>query len=185
MQRPFKIGDRITIAGSTGKVVTIGLRQVTVKPTSGELTIIPNKNFTGNALINIDARSDYYTKIPLPVSATNDADKLEQAVDILHEVAKAAADVEATHYVNFDKIPGDGSYTIELIVRVKKWKPEEKPKYVDDNAKMMTVPTKIRIDIIRRFAVAGIELSNGTTLGGDLKLDVRLLERVKASLLVA
>lgn len=156
LQRPFKIGERITIAGITGKVVSIGLRAVTIRPPTGELAIVPNKNFTGNALLNIDARTAYFNRITLPIDAQTSADKLEEAIAILYDIAKSAGDLLVYHFVNFDKIPGDGSYLIDFVILVQKWRPEESAKYPDDGSKMISVPNRIKIQVVRRFAEAGI-----------------------------
>jgi small-conductance mechanosensitive channel len=156
LQRPFKIGERITIAGITGKVVSIGLRAVTIQPASGEFAIVPNKNFTGNTLHNIDARGSYFYRITLPIDAHTSADKLEEAIAILGDIGKSDADL-ATSFVNFDRIPGDGSYLIDFMIIVNKWKPEELSRYASDGMKMMEVPTRVKIEVVRRFATAGIE----------------------------
>jgi MscS family membrane protein len=156
LQRPFKIGERITIAGTTGKVVSIGLRAVTIQPPTGELAIVPNKNFTGNTLLNIDARSAYFNRITLPIDAQTSAAKLQEAIAILQDIAKSAGDLLVHHFVNFDRIPGDGSYMVDFVILVKKWSLEDKPKFRDDGTKMISVPTGIKIEIVRRFAEAGI-----------------------------
>lgn len=156
LQRPFKIGERITIAGISGKVVSIGLRAVTIRPHTGELAIVPNKNFTGNALLNIDARGSYFNRITLPIDAATSAAKLEEAIAILHDIANSAAGLVTYHFVNFDRIPGDGSFLLDFVILVKKWSLEEKATYPDDGTKMVVVPTQIKIEVVRRFAEAGI-----------------------------
>ncbi|MEI6734677.1 MAG: mechanosensitive ion channel domain-containing protein [Comamonadaceae bacterium] len=156
LQRPFKIGERITIAGITGKVVSIGLRSVAVQPPTGELAIIPNKNFTGNPLFNIDARTAYFNRITLPIDAETTAAKLEEAIALLYDIGKSAGDLLVYHFVNFDRIPGDGSFIVDFVILVKKWSPDEKAKYPDDGTKMIMVPTAIKIEVVRRFAEAGI-----------------------------
>lgn len=160
LQRPFLVGERIEIAGVIGKVQSIGLRTVTIRRMTGEAVIIPNKNFTSSVLQNIDARASYMTRLPVPISSRTPANKVAEALKILDEIATTAPMLEKVHYANFDKIPGDGSYVLDLWIKTKKWKPEEKDALPDDWTKIYYGPTYCLTEIVRRFNEAGIEFAH-------------------------
>ncbi|MBF0341410.1 MAG: mechanosensitive ion channel [Magnetococcales bacterium] len=156
LQRPFKIGERIEISGAEGKVQQIGLRTVTIRRTNGEVLSIPNKNFTSNVFKNIDQRTNYMTCLSIPIDSNTHPDKVEEAISLLTDIAKNAPILDRPYYVHFNKIPGNGSFILDLWIRTKKWHPDEKDVFPDDNTKMYMGPTLIHTQIVRRFSEAGI-----------------------------
>jgi small-conductance mechanosensitive channel len=156
LQRPFKLGERIEISGMEGKVQKIGLRTVTLRRTDGEVLIIPNKNFTSGVLKNVDQRTSYMTCLSIPIDSDTPPEKVEEAIALLSEIAREATILEPTHYVHFSKIPGNGSFMLDLWIRTKKWKEEEKEIYPDDYSKIYMGPTYVHTQIVSRFAKAGI-----------------------------
>jgi small-conductance mechanosensitive channel len=164
VQRPFKIGEKITITGITGKVVSIGLRSVTLKPNTGDLAIVPNKNFTGNPLLNLEARNCEFSKITLPIDPSATADQLDQARSILLDIAKSTKGLMPFYYATFDRIANDGTYMFDLSIFIKRWQPEDAPKYPDEGEKLMNLPSEVKIEIVRRFAAAGIAFRRHDTV---------------------
>lgn len=54
--RPFKVGDTISWAGTIGTVETIGMRTTRVRLVSGELLIVSNKNLLDKEISNLTVR---------------------------------------------------------------------------------------------------------------------------------
>lgn len=156
LQRPFKIGDRITITGVTGFVESIGLRSVSLRQLSGEVVVVPNKQFTGNALVNIDARTDYRSIINIPLDAETPADQVVQALSLMRAVIAADCDLEPLHFVSFDSITPDGTFNLSMLITVAKWSPKDAPHHANELAKFMNVPTRVKTEVVRQFAQAGI-----------------------------
>lgn len=52
LEKPFKLGDNITVAGESGIVQTITLRTTTLKTPDGRLAIVPNLSSLTNAVVN-------------------------------------------------------------------------------------------------------------------------------------
>ncbi|GAX86716.1 small conductance mechanosensitive channel [Lebetimonas natsushimae] len=52
MLRPFKVGDFVEIAGTSGTVDEIGIFNTTLKTGDNRVIIIPNNNIIGNNIIN-------------------------------------------------------------------------------------------------------------------------------------
>ena len=159
IQRPFRIGERIDIADVAGKVQSIGLRCVTIRSDSGETLIIPNRHFTTNVLKNIDARQNYMSTLSIPISSDTPADKVEEALRILDDIATGAPMLDDAHYVAFDRIPGDGSYVLHLTIKTRKWQPADSEMLPDDLAKMTQGSTFCHTQIVKRFNAAGIDFA--------------------------
>ncbi|MBF0461988.1 MAG: mechanosensitive ion channel [Magnetococcales bacterium] len=156
LQRPFRIGERIDISGADGKVQKIGLRTVTIRRNNGEILTIPNKNFTSNVLKNIDQRSSYMTCLSIPIDSETPAEKVEEALTILSDIVRNTPILEPLHYVHFSSIPGNGSFILELWIQTKKWHTSEQEFFPDDNSKIYRGPTLVHIQVVSRFAKAGI-----------------------------
>jgi small-conductance mechanosensitive channel len=95
IDRPFRIGDRIQLAGGqTGDVQDIGLRSTKIKTLDNQLLIIPNADLCNNLLTN-QAFPDVRAKgrIDVAVAYDSDVDRVKQllvsaalqAHDVLHE----------------------------------------------------------------------------------------------------
>ena len=52
-QRPFEIGENISISGNSGKVTKIGLRSVLLEEFNGKHVSIPNKSLISGAIENL------------------------------------------------------------------------------------------------------------------------------------
>ena len=50
--RPFEVGDVITVMGDEGKVIKIGLRRTVLQSEDGNLVYVPNSIFAARAVIN-------------------------------------------------------------------------------------------------------------------------------------
>ncbi|MEM1182256.1 MAG: mechanosensitive ion channel domain-containing protein [Acidobacteriota bacterium] len=74
--RPFTIGDRVTAAGSTGKVEDIGLFATTLSTPANERIILPNAAVTGDTIVNHTATGRIRTSIDAGVAYGADIDEV-------------------------------------------------------------------------------------------------------------
>ena len=90
IDRPFRIGDRIMLAGGqTGDVQDIGLRSTKIKTLDNQLLIIPNSDLCNNLLVN-QAFPDLRVKGKITIGVAYGSD-----IDEVKEILRAAAmDVE-------------------------------------------------------------------------------------------
>jgi len=91
LERPVKIGDRIEVAGTEGKVVEIRARGTIVLTNDNIAIIIPNSRFITEEVVNwsySDPKVRF--RVPVHVSYDSDARLVER---ILLDVARANADV--------------------------------------------------------------------------------------------
>ncbi|MEO1368710.1 MAG: mechanosensitive ion channel domain-containing protein [Acidobacteriota bacterium] len=108
--RPFTIGDRVTAAGSTGKVEDIGLFATTLSTPANERIILPNSNVTGDTIVNHTATGRIRTSIDAGVAYGADIDEVSKILLgaatscdlVLDDPAPGAAFVEmAASSLNF------------------------------------------------------------------------------------
>jgi len=52
MDKPFEVGDKITVMGVTGKVVDVGIMSTKIKTGQDHQVVIPNKSISGKEVIN-------------------------------------------------------------------------------------------------------------------------------------
>lgn len=78
--RPFTIGDRVTAAGSQGKVEDIGLFATTMSTPSNETIIVPNGTITGDTIVNHTVRGTMRGDISIGVAYGTD---LNEAMRIM------------------------------------------------------------------------------------------------------
>ena len=89
--RPFQIGDRVTIDGQDGVVEEVGFRSTKLRTLTGHLVTVPNSVVANTTVENIAARP--YLKRSLDIGVTYDTSpkKMKQAVKILREMCEARA----------------------------------------------------------------------------------------------
>jgi small-conductance mechanosensitive channel len=84
-ERPFRVGDIVTIAGHTGTVTRIHIRATTISDWDRKELLIPNKTFITQDCINWTL-SDPITRLIVPLTVAYGSDT-EQVVETLMEVA--------------------------------------------------------------------------------------------------
>ena len=87
--RPFQIGDRVTVDGRDGVVEEVGFRSTKLRTLTGYLVTVPNSVVANTTVENISARP--YLKRSFDVTVTYDTSpkKMKLAVEILREMCEA------------------------------------------------------------------------------------------------
>ena len=114
-ERPFRLGDTVTIEGLTGTVTRIRIRATTISDWDRKELIIPNKSFITKNFINWTL-SDSITRVVVPVGVAYGADT-DKVISSLLDVARGNA------YVYNDPPPaalfmGFGDSTLNFELRV-------------------------------------------------------------------
>jgi small conductance mechanosensitive channel len=85
--RPFRLGDRVTIAGHCGQVTHIGLRSTRLR-TLGQLDVIlPNKEVVNQVIVNHTLSPELRLSVPLSIGYREDTRRAREVL-----VAAVAAD---------------------------------------------------------------------------------------------
>lgn len=146
LDRPFRIGDRIQLAGGqVGDVTDIGLRSTKIKTLDNQLLIIPNSDLCNTMLIN-QAFPDIRAKgrINIGVAYGSDVDRVKgllvstalEVAEVLREPAPEA------YFVSF----GDSALNMSLFF------------WVEEYSRLFATTDKVNSLIIRRFNESGIEI---------------------------
>jgi small conductance mechanosensitive channel len=80
--RPFKVGDLLTVANKTGKVVEIQIFSTILKTPTGKKIIMPNGKMTEGPIENIAENSEVQAEIILLLQANTSFEKLQQVAQI-------------------------------------------------------------------------------------------------------
>lgn len=145
--KPFKVGERIQIGDIDGFVEEIGIRSTRVKTLAGRLITIPNSMFADDAIENIDKEPTRKIVLNLGLTYDTTAEQIEQAMDLLKEIAKSHKDkIDEKVLVSFNAF-GDFSLGILFIYYIKK------------DADILETQTAMNLDILRKFNAAGLDMA--------------------------
>lgn len=87
--RPFKVGDTISWAGTIGTVETIGMRTTRVRLVSGELLIVSNKNLLDKEISNLTVRDHIRLTFAIGVAYETPLEVLGRIPAILKALGEA------------------------------------------------------------------------------------------------
>lgn len=145
-ERPIRIGDIITIEGTTGTVTRINMRATTITNWDREELVVPNKTFITSTVLNLTLSSPL-NRILVPVGIAYGSDT-EKARQILLDAA-------ADHPRLLDDPPPMASFdqfadsSLNLMLRA----------FLPDRENRLGTITELHTEIANRFATAGIEIA--------------------------
>jgi potassium-dependent mechanosensitive channel len=91
LERPIRIGDVVTVAGTTGKVDRINIRATTIINSDNQSMIVPNREFITGNLVNWTLK-DKILRVPIKLSVAYGTDP-ERVVNLLLTIAREDRDV--------------------------------------------------------------------------------------------
>jgi potassium efflux system protein len=145
-ERPIRVGDIVTVEGTTGTVTRIQMRSTTVVNWDGQEFVVPNKTLVTNTLLNWTL-SNPMNRVVIEVGVAYGSDT-DRALEILLEVAQAHPNVldEPAPLATFDRFADS---TLNLILRA----------HLPDLSARLGTISALHAEIHRRFAEAGIEIA--------------------------
>jgi small-conductance mechanosensitive channel len=147
LERPFSIGDRITLAPYTGVIEDIEIRYTSLRTADGQRVIIPNSMLFSSAVVNLSAyenrRAGFTVTIP-----DRGRETIERAEQNIRAALDAAPDVLKSPPPEVAMLRAAGG-TVDL--RVDYWLPT-------DNAESRAVVFALVLDRVRS-QVEGAEVS--------------------------
>lgn len=147
VDQPFKVGERIQIAGYDGTIEEIGLRSTRLRTLAGRIVIIPNFKFTDSFLENVT--NEPARKISLTLGLTYDTppDRIEDAIGILKDIITEREEtLEQEPTIWFDSF-GDFSLNIKMVYYIKK------------EGHWAYSPNEVNLEILKRFNAAGLDFA--------------------------
>ena len=150
IDKPFIIGDFLTVGEHMGSVETIGLKTTRLRSLSGEQLVFPNNDLLSSRIRNYGRMAERRVVFSIGVTYQTPREKLERIPQILREV------IETQEKVRFDrshfKAYGEFSIGFETVYYV----------LVPDYTIHMDVQQAINLKIHERFEKEGIEFAYPT-----------------------
>jgi MscS family membrane protein len=150
VDRPFHVGDGVSVSGVAGSIESIGLRSTRIRTYEGTLVTIPNSAVVSAQIDNLQVRPTRRTTFTIGVTYDTSGEKLKKAVEILRDVMEQHPGTESSraHFKSY----GESA----LILDVAHW-----CKYLD-YSKYLACVEEINFEIKRRFEDEEIEMAYPT-----------------------
>jgi MscS family membrane protein len=116
--KPFKLGDRIKVAGYDGWVKEIGLRSTRIMTLDGFLMIIPNSMVANSAIENVSEEDKRKVVMTIGVEYSTTQAKMKKAKEIIERVVKKNKDTDDKALVSFTEF-ADSSLNFLVIYWIK------------------------------------------------------------------
>ena len=149
IDRPFKINDRIRIAGYDGSVTEIGLRTSRLRTLDNRIVTIPNATFSASPIENVSSEPNTKVIQILDLARSNSPEKLAEAVGLLKETGAATEGTDGIPAAGIFAF-GEYSYKATFVFYVKK------------GADYLGTVNAVNLEVLRRFEAAGIALAYPT-----------------------
>jgi small-conductance mechanosensitive channel len=150
LDKPFVIGDLITVGTEIGTVEYVGLKTTRIRSVTGEELIISNSDLLASRIRNFKRMTERRVMLPFGVIYQTPHEKLERIPAILKEI------VESVEMTRFDrahfKAFGASSLDFEAVYWVLS------PGMVD----FMDRQQMVNLELVRRFEQEGIEFAYPT-----------------------
>ncbi|MGD8896253.1 MAG: mechanosensitive ion channel family protein [Acidobacteriota bacterium] len=144
--RPFKLTDRIKVAGYDGTVTDIGVRSTRLTTLEGRVVTIPNSTFSGSAVENVSMEPSRKVVLNLGLTYDTTPEQMQQAMTLLKDIAAGNDGAEENVLVGFNAF-GDSSMNIIFIYYIKK------------SADILGTQTEMNMKILEEFARAGLDFA--------------------------
>lgn len=163
IQRPFKMGDRINVAGVEGYVREVGLRSSLVETVHGEKILLPNKFFSSEAVSNLDVAIYYYQAETFHIHRNTPLGQIETVLLTLKETIN-----QNEHIVWSEPLlatVGEYAFDIQIDYGVKPWQPDQP--FAHHLHKLGVVKSQVNQASLKVFESHGIKLSLPVMLFSD------------------
>jgi MscS family membrane protein len=144
--KPFKIKDRIKIAGFDGFVTEIGVRSTRIQTLEGTVVTIPNMRFSESAIENITLEPSRRVLLNLGLTYDTPVEKVEEAMKVLEEIGKNNTNLEEKILISFNKFESS-SLNILFIYYIKK------------ESNILQTQTEVSMAILKEFNARKIEFA--------------------------
>ncbi len=150
IDRPFEVGDAITVNQQSGTVERIGLRTTRLRSINGEELVFPNNMLLNSQLQNMRRMKERRATFNLGVTYDTTADQIDRIPEILEKIISAQPGLrfERADFRSF----GDSALIFEVIY----WTESR------DLSTHRELQHEINSQILRRFKQEGISFAHPT-----------------------
>ena len=147
IDRPFKVGDAVSMEAFEGSIEAIGLRSTRLRTWDGTLVMIPNRTVASANINNLTARPMRRTNFTIGLLYDTSTAKLEEALSIVREALEKHPST-GQYRAYFNRF---GDYSLNILVQY--WC------NVMDYEIYLRSLEEINMEIKRRFEATGIEFA--------------------------
>jgi small-conductance mechanosensitive channel len=154
LDKPFVVGDRVTVDGVDGPVEDIGFRSTRIRTFPGHLVAVPNEKMARINIENIGRRPSIRRLTNITITYDTPPEKVDRALTIIKEILNnhEGMDPEFPPRVYFNEF-NDASLNLMMIY----W--YFPPNYWD----FLAFNERVNLQIMRAFEEEGIEFAFPTT----------------------
>jgi small-conductance mechanosensitive channel len=148
--RPFEIGDFITVTDKAGSVEYIGLKTTRLRSLSGEQLVFSNKDLTDSRIHNYKRMMQRRIVFQLGVTYQTTQEKIKEIPGLVKQIIEKQPDIsfDRGHFAKY----GDFSLIFEFVYYV----------VSPDYNRYMDIQQAIYFDIYKEFEQRGIEFAYPT-----------------------
>ncbi len=149
--KPFRIGDVISVNGITGTLETIGIKTARIRNLRGEEVIIPTSDLTKSMVNNFKKMHERRVVASIGVIYGTPSEKLRKIPEIIKDIITNHTDVrfDRAHFASY----GDYSLNFEIVYYV----------LSPDYAKFMDIQQEVNLKIYEAFEREKIEFAYPTS----------------------
>ncbi len=115
LDRPFMVGDFVSVGGISGTIEEVGLRSTRIRTISKTLVTIPNKEIVDSTIDNLSKRPMRRCTITIGITYNATAENMQELVTSLRKVLvdddMAEQNGSNVHFTTF----GDSSLNVEMV----------------------------------------------------------------------
>lgn len=149
--KPFAVGDTISVGDYTGVVENIGIKTTRIRSVTGEEIVFSNSDLTGSRLRNLKRMNSRRVTLTLGATYNTPKEKLEKIPGVVKAIISANKEAEfyAAHFTRFSA----SSLDFDVIYFIKS----------ADYLKYLDVQQEINLKIVEEFGRLGVEFAYPTT----------------------
>lgn len=150
LDKPFRVGDFISLGTESGTVKKIGIKSTRIKTLKGDELVVSNNDLTSSRVRNLSRMNKRRVSFSIGVVYKTSAEKLEKIPEIIKNVIEKTerAEISRVHFKSF----GEFSLIYDIVYVI------ETPEY----EVFMDVQQKINFEIYREFEKEKIEFAYPT-----------------------
>ena len=142
MDKPFRLGERIKVAGFDGSVEDIGMRSTRIRTLEGRLVTIPNYKIVDSEIENVTAEEARKITLNLGLTYDTTPQAMKEAMDFLRQLPDQINSIKNDVVVSFTTY-GDFSLGITFIY------------YIKRRANIFDTQTEVNLAILTKFNAEG------------------------------
>ena len=144
--RPFEIGDEISLKGVSGSVEEIGIRTTRIRTYEDTIFIIPNKAVADSPVENLSSRRKRKRVLSLGLTYDTSYEQIQEAKRLVNKILGDVGGIEPDPTVRLDDF-GDSALLLKVIF------------WVSDTGEYWGKVAAINEAILKEFGDAGLEMA--------------------------